>query len=434
MKHKLEDLIVIGGGVAGTTAAKAALDEGLSVSIISKGHGSSTLSSGAIDVLGVIPTKEKNYRVKNICQGIECLLENSPKHPYAAIKGSINNGIKAFQEVCKVGGLHYYGDGVENKMVANTLGTFTGTAYLPYPSKDSDLTDFKGTVLVVGFRSYSEFYAEYTCKSFNEYKKQFTPNSKVQYIATTIELPSMADRTRISNAELGAKLDTKEGIKELGEELKRMISSRWDVDLILLPPVLGYLKYNENKDYLEDVTGVKVSEILTAGHSIPGQRLTDAMKVGAERLGISYNYRCTATGIALEDNIYTVKYTENKVEKQMKAKAIVLATGGFIGEGITAYREDLTAEVINEPLGRVSADMINKRVFAPGGHSFNKIGVKAYNDMRLAQGKLSGKIYVCGEIMEGYDWIYERSQGGVAVASGYLAGKNAAASVKRSEQ
>lgn len=434
MRNKMKDVIVIGGGVAGTTAAKAALDEKLSVAIISKGEGSSILTSGAIDILGVVPTKEGNYRVDNIEAGIDCLIEHSPKHPYNVLESSIDDGVKAFREVCKAGGIQYSGEGVENKMVANTLGTFTGTAYLPYMNKDSDVTNFDGKVLVVGFKSHSDFYSGYAAKSYNEFKEQFTPDSNAVYMSATIELPSMAGRTKLTNAELGAKLDTEEGIKELGEELKRMTSTALDVDLILLPPVLGFLKYNENKDYLEEVTGIKVSELLTAGHSVAGQRLADAMQTGATQLGVDYNYKCTATGIELEDGVYTVKYTENKVEKEMQAKAVVLATGGFIGGGITAYREDLTAEVINEPLGRVSADMVNMKVFAPGGHGFSKIGVKAYDDLRLAQGELSGKIYVCGEIMEGYDWVYERSQGGVAVSSGYLAGKNAATSVKRSDK
>jgi len=434
MNNSLKDIIVIGSGIAGITAAKAAIEEGLSVAIISKGDGASILGSGAIDVLGVVPTKENNYRVDNIQEGIECLVENSPKHPYSMLKDSIDDGIKAFQEVCKVGGISYSGNGVKNKMVANTLGTFKATAYLPYISKNSDITEFEGKVLVVGFRGHSDFYPEYACKSFNEYGKQFAPNSKATYIATTIELPSMAGRTKLTNAELGSKLDSEDGIKELAFELMRIITSTCDIKLILLPPVLGYENYNANKDYLENATGVKVSELLAGGHSIAGQRLSDAMKGGAEKLGVSFNYKCTATNIEVEGGIYAVKYQQNGVEKEMKAKAVVLATGSFIGGGITANREDLTAAVINEPLGRVSEDMVNKKVFAAGGQKFTKIGVKTYKDLRLAQGKLSGGIYVCGEIMEGYDWVYERSGGGVAVASGYLAGKNAAANVKRGEK
>ena len=53
--------------------------------------------------------------------------------------------------------------------------------------------------------------------------------------------------------------------------------------------------------------------------------------------------------------------------------------------------------------------------------------------MTIAQGSFSGQIFACGDLMEGYDWVYERSGAGVAAASGYLAGKNAANMAKGSE-
>ena len=70
-----------------------------------------------------------------------------------------------------------------------------------------------------------------------------------------------------------------------------------------------------------------------------------------------------------------------------------------------------------EPLGRIDADMVNKKAFPGGGQPFIKTGIRVYDDMTIAQGSFSGQIFACGDLMEGYDWVYERSGAGVAAAS-----------------
>ena len=52
---KCWDLIVIGTGLAGLTAARTALDRGARVLIVGRGMGSLTLFGNTIDVLGAIP-------------------------------------------------------------------------------------------------------------------------------------------------------------------------------------------------------------------------------------------------------------------------------------------------------------------------------------------------------------------------------------------
>lgn len=427
MNDRTKDVIVIGNGMAGTTAAKAAADAKASVEIITKGAGATLMGSGTLDVLGAVPKAEGNQMVSDIQEGIRQLLEVNPNHPYGVLRHSLENGVKAFCEVCRAGGLEYIGDGVKNAVLPNILGTFKSTAYIPSYNRCADISRANGKILVAGFKGHTEFYPEYACKSYHFCQKKFAPEADAIYLATTLELPSLAQRTKVTNAELASFFDTAEGIHELADALKDIRNMLGGIQRILLPPVLGYRNYAKNRRQLRDMIGVSLGEIAEAGHSISAQRLAAAYEKGLHELGIGLTSQAKAVSITKRaDGEFCVTYEKQGKTKEAYAREVVLATGGCIGGGITSYREDLYVPVLGEPLGRIEAGKVDQRVFPQGGQPFTKIGVKVYDNMALAQGKLSGQIFACGDLMDGYDWIYERSGGGIAVSSGYLAGKNAA--------
>ena len=71
------DLIVIGMGLAGLTAARTAVERGAKVLIVGRGMGSVTLFGNTIDVLGRIPPGAGMER------GIADWIAANPNHPYA---------------------------------------------------------------------------------------------------------------------------------------------------------------------------------------------------------------------------------------------------------------------------------------------------------------------------------------------------------------
>ena len=80
MNDKIKDVIVIGSGMAGVTAAKAASDEQAGVEIITKGAGATMMGSGVLDILGAVPGEEKNIVVEEISEGMALLLEKKGLH------------------------------------------------------------------------------------------------------------------------------------------------------------------------------------------------------------------------------------------------------------------------------------------------------------------------------------------------------------------
>lgn len=434
MNDRIKDVIVIGSGMAGTTAAKAAADEQVSVEIITKGAGATLMGSGTLDILGAVPGEESNQMVGDIKEGLKLLLKNSPHHPYAVLKTSLEDGIKAYTEVCRLGGVSFTGDGVKNVILPNILGTFKNTAYIPHYNRFADVSRADGRVLVAGFKGHTEFYPEYACKSYNYCQKRFAPDANAVYIAATLELPFLAERTKVTNAELAAFLDTEQGICELSEALGDVKDIKGEIQRILLPPVLGYRNYKYNLSYLYETLGVKVGELVEGGHSISAQRLLAAFEKGLHEQGINVINQAKAISVdKTQEGIFCITYEQQGKTKEAYAREVILAAGGFIGGGITSYTEKLYVPLLKEPLGRIEAEKVNLKAFPKGGQPFVKIGLKVYDNMTITQGKLSGQIYACGDLMDGYDWIYERSGGGVAVSSGYLAGKNAAKMAKGGE-
>ena len=61
MNDKIKDVIVIGSGMAGVTAAKAASDELAGVGNYHKRRRATMMGSGVLDILGAVPGEEKKY-------------------------------------------------------------------------------------------------------------------------------------------------------------------------------------------------------------------------------------------------------------------------------------------------------------------------------------------------------------------------------------
>ena len=71
------DAIVIGAGMAGLTAARKIAEVGKKVAVLSRGLGTTNMSTGAIDLLGYT----QNKLVSNPEDEIRSFVRTSPRHP-----------------------------------------------------------------------------------------------------------------------------------------------------------------------------------------------------------------------------------------------------------------------------------------------------------------------------------------------------------------
>ena len=97
------DVLVIGGGTAACVAAASAMEAGKKVTMVFPNGGSSEISGGAIDILGVIPG-EKPEICEDYQEGIEAVLKEAPDHVYGKCKDSLESGVKTLVDLAEAGG------------------------------------------------------------------------------------------------------------------------------------------------------------------------------------------------------------------------------------------------------------------------------------------------------------------------------------------
>lgn len=435
MSLKKSDVLVIGGGTAACVAAEAVLRAGKNVTMVFPNGGSSEISAGAVDIMGVVPGEEplicEDYR-----EGIHALLKKYPDHVYAKCMDELENGVQALVSLAETGGYRLKGSDGKNVWIPNMLGTFSINAYVPEMTEDGALIPgVEQKVLVVGVTGNTAFNAKAAAMSYQQYQKKI--GGKADYFSTEIQLSGWGDRRKVSDGELADYLDTAEGAEEMIASIKTFcMNNRYHFDLILLPPVLGYLHYQELLEDLRKTCGCKAAEVQALGNSVIGYRFTRAIYRGLESRGATLLRGAKVNEISpAEDGIEaecTVGLTDQLHPGKkitMHVPSVILATGGFVGGGIKARRTEVWIELLDEKLGGITTEILDRDAVSGSGQDFMRMGVEVNTDMSVKNEKYNGCVFACGDVLSGHNFASERSGAGIAAASAYLAGKNAAAKI-----
>src|SRR5438034_6033679 len=147
-------VVVVGGGLAGLTAALRLTQEGLRVVVVAKGVGATHLTGGTIDVLGYAPARVESPRA-----ALPELVAAQPEHPYARLDLElVERSLDWFAQA--VGRLGYSGSIDENYLLPSAAGARRPTALAPASMANGDLRA-SPRLLIVGFRALKDFYPAY---------------------------------------------------------------------------------------------------------------------------------------------------------------------------------------------------------------------------------------------------------------------------------
>jgi glycerol-3-phosphate dehydrogenase subunit B len=407
------DIIVIGGGLAGLMAAAVATKRGKKVTLLSLGSGTLTIGGGIVDVMGYL---EGGKVAATPSAG---LLQVNPEHPYKKIgRPAIEESIRFFKEICEQEGYPYMGNLDEMQWIPTAAGTVKPTCLIP---RTMDTTELKKAekVIVLGFESLKDFYPSLIAKNF----KKIPGFAQKEYETVMVD-PKLAEGRDVTALDVARWLDTEEGLSNCIENMRKVIKPG---SVVIIPPVLGTRPNYKVAEKLEQALGCHFVETASVPPSITGLRLRTMLVKYLKKIGVRMIEQATVARSIVEDGKCVAVITEGiDRERTYYAKSFILANGGFYGGGLLAEPGKVIEPIFNLPVEAPSDHELwaNYSLFSNEAQPFAKLGLDVDENMRPldANGNvLINNVFIAGRNLRGYDYSFEKSGNGVAIASGYQA-------------
>ncbi len=387
----MSDVVVIGAGLAGLSAALRLAQRGRRVTVVATGEGGLQLSQGTIDVLGHAPD-----RLTRPWDGFESL---PAEHPYTQLGAeSVREAVRWLRDELGpellVGGLQ------QNYLLPTAVGALRPTA-LAQPSMTA--ADGASSYAVVGVRQLKDFPADLLAGNLG-------------CAAAWIDLPARPGEPDPSGLAYARALETPQFAARFAATVAAAAPAG---DVVLLPAVLGTRPGTWRR--IADTIGRPVAEVPLPPPSVAGLRLRDALMARVRTEGVRVIVGARVTGFTTDGvRIASVRTAAAGGPRDLIATDVVLATGGFASGAIEVDSRGVISEtVFGLPLSAKDANvLIGPDYWAP--HPLFAVGVRTdlwgrpvHPDATVVHPNL----YAAGDIIAGAQRWVEKSGDGIAVAS-----------------
>lgn len=408
------DLLIIGAGLAGLTAATRAAEVGLRVRVIAKGFGALHWSAATIDVLGYLPGHQALVEYPT-----EAVANLEPDHPYRRLgPRAVDAALSWFGELSARVGLSYAGSDPRgmNLILPSPAGAGRPAFLAPLAQRAGDLRQ-RQPMLIVGFTGMRDFYPSLIADNLA------AQGHPARALLLPLDIISAAqDRNTV---QLATALDEEQLQRRLAETLRGLVAPG---ERIGLPAVLGLHRHAEAMALIPRVAGAPVFEIPTLPPSVPGIRLTTALRRHLGELGVRVEVGMEAVGFeAAGDTIRWVETATSARPIRHQAQRYLLATGGVLGGGFDSDAQGRFWEgVFGLPL---TTPQDRRRWFRPlfldpAGQPVWRGGVPVdgcWQPIDAAGRPVYRNLWVAGGVLAHADPILERSLEGIALATAFAA-------------
>jgi glycerol-3-phosphate dehydrogenase subunit B len=404
--HSLNyDVVVLGIGVAGLTAATRLAEGGARVCLLAKGVGSTHLAPGTIDVLGYSPE-----RVEEPGSALPGFIAAHPDHPYALIGAdAIAPALEWFTARIELGPqpAYRYAGGLErNHLLPTAVGAPRPSALVPQSMVGGDARSDE-PVCVVGLPVLRDFYAALCAGNL---RRAGVP-------ARAVEVDVDVGRVEANSLGLARRFDDPTFRAAFAARLALLLRPG---ERVALPAILGLRDpYGAWAD-LERRLARTVFEIPTLPPSAPGMRVYDALAAALKAAGGRIVLGAEVLDVDREDErVIAVRAHSSGHDTVYGARWVVLATGGFASGAIELGSDWRAREkVLGLPLrgmpgrgeARFAADYFGPQLMSP-------VGV-AVDSSLLAEG--TENVFVAGAALPGSVPWREGSGEGIALATGHF--------------
>ncbi len=397
------DVIVLGAGVAGLTAAARLAEDGARVCVLAKGVGSTHLAPGTIDVLGYEPA-----RVEDPADALPRFVTAHPEHPYALMGiGAIAPALEWFATRVDRGpqpGYTYTGGLERNHLLPTAVGVVRPSALVPVTMAAGTTAD-PSPVCVVGTRVLRDFHASLCAANLQ----------RAGVEARAVELHLEVGRPEANAVGLARSFDVPAFRAAFAARLLPLLRSG---ERVALPAILGLSDPYGAWSDLQHRLGREVFEIPTLPPSAPGMRVYNALLAALRAAGGRLVLGAAVAGAERDgDRVRAVRAHTSGHDTVYAARWIVLATGGFASGAITLGSDWQAREtVLGLPLrGMPAAGEPRFTADYFGPQPMSTVGV-AVDSSLLAQG--TENVLVAGAALPGAVPWREGSGEGIALTSG----------------
>jgi glycerol-3-phosphate dehydrogenase subunit B len=408
------DVVVIGAGLAGLTAALRLAEQELRVLVVAKGVGGTHLAPATIDVLGYV-----DGPVESPARALPEFLAAHPEHPYRRLSVElIRSSLEWFGE--RLGELGYQGGLEENFLLPTAVGVAKPTALVPQTMAAGDLRP-GGRFVFVGLRGLKDFYPAYLAD--NLARAALPGGASVS--ARAVELaPPLGAEGDVSSAGFARRFEQPEFRDTVVHELERRLVPG---EIVGFPAVLGLRQAREVWQELETRLRRPVFEVPTLPPSVGGIRLFESMTAALRREGARVVVGSTVSGAEHDGRRLegVVAQTAGR-PRTYRAGSFVLASGGFASGGLQLDSHGRVRETAFD-LALVGVPAPDVPRFEPGyfdEHPIARAGLAVDEELRPvdAEGKAAFEnLHAAGATLAGAAPWREASGNGLSLATGYAA-------------
>ncbi len=411
-----QDVIVIGAGLAGLSAAWQLSQRGKQTSLITRGWGSLYWGSGCIDIFGYQPPDYQG-RVASPRQYLESLLATNPQHPYSIVGIDVlDQAVRDFQELCNTAGYSLVGSLEKNILLPTSLGTLRPTCLAPQTMLAGDCSE-RTPMLVVSFERFLDFYPSL-----------IADNLTAQGILAqdlVLDLPTLTRRKFVTAMVLARQFDDPAFRQQVIDAIRPRLGH---VGRIGFPAVLGVRDSRAVLEHLQSALGVPVFEIPGLPPSIPGIRLQNILVSAIERNRGTVSNGMLVTSYTREvDAIRSVRSEAAARGVEHTAEDYILATGGYLGGGLSIANNGYAHETIFDlPASALEGNQTpyQSQFLSHQAHPRFQTGIRTNASLQPLgpnSDPLFSNLFAIGSLFQQCDPVRERSLEGIALATAFRA-------------
>ena len=414
------DSIVIGGGMAGLSAALRLAEAGQKTLLMASGQTAQHFSSGSIDLL----ESDGDPR-----PALPAFMAAHPDHPYSKVGlTNIEASLADLQRHCHEQGLPLFRQETNHQRLT-PIGTLKSTWLSPHTCACQTDAPAPDAILLATLEGFRDFHPALAAANLATHPRF----AHCRIMTGEIRLPQLAEFSRnpheFRSADIARLFDKQKGdqpalLADLAREICRMVHESSDPGCrhVVLPACLSLGLVGPRLAELEKRTGCTIKEVATMPPSLIGMRMQEALKRRFQALGGTFLTSERVLGARYEGDKVLGVHSQNGDDQLFEADHFVLASGSFFSRGLESRLRG-----IREPI--FDADVLSleerdawagRRLF--DHHPFMGFGVKTDDKLRVMRGgKPLTNLYGAGSVLAHYDPIKEGSGSGVAVATGWQA-------------